>query len=134
MSTPLPDIHAALAARLASITPSLPTAWPNTLFNPDGDPYQEAFIIPARSGARDLKTGAIYSGIYQVNICYPADTGVDDAEARAKLVCDYFSPSSAPIDYGTGVLRIVRAPYWTDVEMRPGFYCLAVTIEFEAIF
>lgn len=128
-----PRIHAALAAHLVALTPALPTAWPNSKFTPPtASPYQEAGIIPARPATRNLDYGVIDQGLYQVNICYPSGTGTDAAEARAQALRDHFAAGTELPRDGLTV-RVTRAPWWTEVPMRPGFYVLAVTIDYEAL-
>lgn len=85
-------IRSALETALATITPSLSTAYENTSFTPVvGTPYQAVYLLP--SDPEDLEmTGSLFweRGIFQINHFYPLQEGTAPAFTRAGLVQDTF--------------------------------------------
>lgn len=84
-------IRAALETALNNMSPALATAWENTPFNPvSGVPYQQVFIDPAEPYHQEF--GQLYeqSGIFQINLRYPLQNGIAEAQTRGELVQGIF--------------------------------------------
>lgn len=59
-----------------ALSPVMPIAWQNKAFSPPVGRYARAFLIPAPTEARYLlPDDRTYSGIFQVTLCMPLDTG-----------------------------------------------------------
>lgn len=82
-------IRQALETRLASLSPSWPTAWENTKFTPPaGQPWQRATLMFADTRAMGIGAGAPehWQGHLHVQIWVPSGQGAQTAEARFELL------------------------------------------------
>lgn len=89
-------IRAAYEGRLntwaAARTPALSIAWQNKPFTPvTGTAYLRAFLLPATTNAPDL-AGSLrtYSGVFQINVVAPLNTGPGSAEGIAEELAALF--------------------------------------------
>lgn len=86
-------IRAALESHLATLSPTLSTAYENNPFKPTpGTAYQRCFLLPANSG--NPLVGHTFSretGVFQVDVLYPLDKGPNDAQTRAELIRTHFA-------------------------------------------
>ena len=85
-------IRAALEETLVGIDPTFPTAYENTTYTPvDGTPYQRAYLM---LGTPDNSTmgGNFYreTGIFQVNLYYPLQSGTATVSAKADAIRNAF--------------------------------------------
>lgn len=131
------NIRRALEARLAALTPALATAYQNDQFAPvAGVPYQECFVIPVTSRTRGLgQKTALHSGIFQVNLCYPAASGTKALEARADALIAHFRPDSTVLEFEGVVVRFLGAGQKAaPVPGRPGLYVVPVSFRYTSIF
>ena len=89
MSEPL--IRSALEVRLAAMSPALATAYENAPYVPvAGTPYQRINLMRATPANPEAGRFQQAQGIFQVTLEYPQNAGPNAAEARAKLVADWF--------------------------------------------
>lgn len=85
-------IRRAMETRLASIEPSIATAWENDDFEPvEGVPYQEAYMLYARPENPTMGDGFYRQrGYMQVTLRYPLNTGPYDAGLRGEMIREAF--------------------------------------------
>lgn len=131
------NIRRALEIHLGALSPDLPTAIENVDYKPvAGQPYQECFVLAARPrtiGIRQKR--ALHSGIFQVNLCYPAGSGTGDVEARADLLVQHFRPVDTVLEFeGTKVSFSGFGQKANPVGGRPGLYVLPVSFRYKSIF
>ncbi len=136
-----PRIRQALEKHLGTASPDLPTALQGADFDPeieapDGAPYQECFILPADNrtlGVRQRTT--LHTGIFQVNLCYPAGSGAGDAEARGKLLQEHFAPATTVLTQGGITVRILGKPkVGAEIGGKPGRFEIPVSITYRSTF
>ena|SRR3990167_5476424 len=109
MSEPL--IRAALEARLAAMSPALATAHENETYTPvNGTPYQRINLLRAQPENPEAGTFRQALGIFQVTLFYPQNAGPGAAEARAKLIADWF-PRALSLTASGVTVTISRAAY-----------------------
>lgn len=104
-------IMAALEARLAQVTPTLPTAHENVGFVPAPQtPYQRAALLPGEP-VNPAYGDEMYreQGIFQVTLCFPAAGGTSPAGAgpartQAELVRAAFPRGSSFTSGGVTVI------------------------------
>jgi len=86
-----PAIRAALEVRLAAMSPALATAYENVAYTPvAGTPYQRVNLLRAQPANPEAGRFQQAQGIFQVTLEYPSNVGPSVAEARAKLLADWF--------------------------------------------
>ncbi len=131
MSDPLRD---ALEEHLTALDAAFPTAWENKTFKPVIDtPYQRAFLLRAEPQTPTLKQRlTLLRGVFQVSLCYPAGTGTDEPEARAKLLKDHFPPLLVLTNGGVS-LKIEGEAKIGGAINEPGWYVVPVDIRFVSI-
>lgn len=91
----MPRIRTLIETRLstwaAARVPALPIAWQNKSFDPPASTYLRAFIIPAKTESDDLEGDhRKFTGLFQVSIVGPRDTGPGAAEAIAEEIAVLF--------------------------------------------
>jgi hypothetical protein len=75
-------------------TPAIPVAWPNVTFTPPAGRYVRAFVLPADTTSDTLdKLHRAYTGIFQVSLCMPLNTGSGSAESLAASLDTAFAAS-----------------------------------------
>lgn len=95
----MPRIRQLLETRLntwaAARNPALPIAWQNKTFDPPSSgSYLRAFILPAPTDSDDLKGDhRKYTGVFQVSVVAPRDTGPGAAESIAEEIAALFPMS-----------------------------------------
>lgn len=88
-------IESVLATKLAEITPSLATAYPNAPFVPvQGVPYQQVDFLFSRPSNDYIHRGFNQSGFMQVTLRYPELVGPKDCLSRAELIRAKFKSGS----------------------------------------
>lgn len=130
-------IRKLLQERLASISPSLPTAYDNAVMKESvGTSYQEVNLIPA--GVEDPVFGVPGGsslrrdiGLMQVTLCYPEGAGSGAAEARAEAVRSQF-PRGLVLTDGSIRLRIEKSPVIHQGRPDRGFYRTPVSVFYTA--
>lgn len=126
-------IRSLLELRLAAMAPALATAFENFPFTPvNGTPWQKVNLLVARPLDPTLGYGFQRdSGIFQVMVFYPENTGPAAAAARADLICAQFARG---LTLTSGTLRVLvdRSPYASTGRNEGGWYGLPVTIPYVA--
>lgn len=94
----MPRIRQLLETRLntwaAARSPALSIAWQNVPFTPPAGAYLRAFILPAETDSQTLDGGhREYTGLFQVSVCAPRDTGPGAAESIAEEIATLFPNS-----------------------------------------
>lgn len=106
-----PAIRVALEVRLAALTPALATAYENAAYTPvAGTPYQRVALMRAQPANPEAGTFQQMQGIFQVTLEYPQNVGPNAAEARAKLLADWFYRTLSLTASGV-IVTINRASY-----------------------
>lgn len=126
-------IRQALESHLASMEPPLPTIWQNRAEPPGFNAsaaHQKVFMLPAENRARGLQEKTtLQSGIFQVNLCYPAGIGTYDVDTRAGALLEHFK--GRVLEAGGIKVRIKGHPSIAGaVSLSP--YVVPVTIRYES--
>lgn len=129
-----PLIRQALESHLAALPDSLPTVWQNRRdeegFNANA-PHQKAFLLPANTVAKGLREKVeLHSGIFQVNLCYPAGIGTYDVETHAAALKEHFKGRKLVAD---GVQVAIRGIPSIAAPSSLTPYVVPVTIRYESI-
>ncbi len=108
---PLVNIRAALETALATISPTVSTAYENAAFVPViGVPYMAAFLMPANPQNPTLGDGFYREvGTFQVNLLYPMQLGSLAAVTQAQKIQTLFKRGAAFVNGGVTV-RIMTTP------------------------
>lgn len=111
MSSPKSSIRATLTSRLKAF-PSLPAvAWEGKTYDPIiGTPYLTPSLIPAapRAGGCGDDAPNQHTGIYQLMLTYPGNSGLDAVNSACDALVDWFKRGTE-LDAGIGVLTIQKA-------------------------
>lgn len=99
--------HALLDTQLKTVTGLPFLQAENIRFTIDGNPWCRSTLLPARSTVISLGVGATkqMTGLYQVDVIYPQDSGSAVAHAMADLVVAAF-PIGARLTDGTTTVII----------------------------
>lgn len=127
-----PEVRKALEVRLNALTPALATAWENARYEPQiGTPYQRVTLLP---GVPENPTRGPFVrelGLLQVSLFYPLDKGPAAAEARAKLIKDWF-PRALTLTNGGIITIISNTPYNMSGSIDEDWWMLPVRIPYYA--
>ena len=124
-------IMSALATALATVSPSLATAWENTPYTPVvGTAYQRVFLlmgepVPLEQSGRVNRE----QGVMQVSLCYPLSTGSGAALTRAELIRATFYRGRT-FTSGSTTLTIDRMPEISPALIENDRYVIPVRIRF----
>lgn len=127
-------IRKAFEVKLATMSPALSTAYENVDFTPvAGTPYQRANLLPATPENPTLgDSHYLEIGLFQVTLCYPANTGSNTANSRAEAVRAFF-PRGLSLTHSGVTLTVTRTPSVSPAfKDDDGRYCLAVSIQYHA--
>ena len=129
-----PLIRQALETHLAALEPELQTVWQNRDPDPGFDSnaaHQKAFLLPVATVAKGLRQKTeLHSGIFQVNLCYPAGIGTNDVESRGAALKEHFKGRKLEAEGVT--VSIVGIPsIAAPVNLSP--YVVPVTIRYASI-
>lgn len=105
------DITKAFHARLATVSPSISTAYEAVSFTPiEGVPYQRVQLVP-RTPENPTLGDTYYRevGEFQIFLCYPLNQGTFNILQQAQLTRDVFKRGVALV-YGSTTLTIMRTP------------------------
>lgn len=108
----------------------LPVAWENVDFTPPQGPYLRGFLLPATTVAAGLGTAAKnkHTGIYQIDVIFPAGQGWGGCAAMAEKVRNAFRRGEK---LGDGTILIVAAS--SGPAMREdGRYKIPVSVNYYA--
>jgi len=110
-------IRAALETALNAMTPALPIAWENVPYVPTtGAAYQRATLLFAQPDNATMGDDFYREqGFFQIDLCYPRDTGPLAANSRATLIRTAFARGSSFTKSGI-VTTVSNTP-----EIRPAF-------------
>lgn len=102
-------IETALDTWAAARSPALPIAWENVAFTEPATTYLRAFLLPADTAGFDLAgAGRTYTGVYQVSVVAPVDTGPGAAEGIADEIAALF-PLDSRLSV-TGLTLLITSP------------------------
>lgn len=108
------------------------SAWENIDFAPlTGIPYQAGQLIPSQPWNLEYGAAFLDTGIYQINLAYPAQVGANAAETRARLIQTTFKRGASFTANGT-TLIITRTPFIMPGYPSPGCWVLPVRIYYQA--
>jgi hypothetical protein len=132
-------IRAALETQLATVAPTIATAYENVPYLPvSGAPYQRVAILPAET--QNPTYGPAFrreSGIFQVLLCYPGLSSTDyqqgsgAASAQAELVRAAFPRGSSFVNGGVTV-QIDKHPSVAPAIIVGDRYCIPVRVRYYA--
>lgn len=128
------DISAALDGRLNTMSSLPPVAWQNFKYEPvNGTLYLRPTLLPAETTASTLGTIGTdeNSGIYQVDIFAPSDTGKGEAYTMADSVADHFKPVTE-IDYSGITVRCVSVSIGS-TSQADGWFQVPVFVRYLAL-
>ncbi|QIQ65286.1 hypothetical protein 19_00017 [Pseudomonas phage Epa19] len=117
-----------LAAGLAH-----PTAYENTKFDqPTDTPWCSVFILPNQPRVASLGIGGTdeHTGIMQVDVNYPTESGMQDILADVDAVADYFTAGRRLVYNAQEV--IVRSCGRSPGRKVDGWYRISLTIDWYA--
>lgn len=126
-----------LEERLATLAPSLPSAFENVTYQrSQGVAFQEITLIPAgvedpvfgTPGGAGLKREV---GLMQIKLHYPEAEGSGAATARAEAVRSHY-PRGLTLTQGNVRLMIVRSPTIGPGRPDGGFWALPVSVYYSA--
>lgn len=119
-------IRAALEKRLNALTPVWQTGWPNVAMKPTGNHQKATILWPyaAPSGA-GRKASTYFSGIFQITVFVPANSGVDIADARALALCGHFKRGLI-LNEGGVLVRFLEPSRGPGIE-EPDWYGIPVS-------
>lgn len=127
-------IRQALESHLAAMQPEMQTIWQNREPDPDFDvnaAHQKVFMLPAENRAQGLREKTtLQSGIFQVNLCYPAGIGTYEVETRAAALQEHFKGQVLEAE---GVKVRVRGTPSIAGPVSVSPYVVPVTIRYESI-
>lgn len=129
-------IRRALDERLATLTPSWPTAQENALYTPTlGTSYQRVALLPAQTENVEVAGGGVViareQGIYQVSLYCRADAGAGVAATRADALRAHFQRGTVLSAAGVSVL-IVRTPSVAPSMYDGDWYVVPVSVPYLA--
>lgn len=88
------------------------TAWERRPFQPTtGVPFQRVNTIFAEPNSYGLGPGALERGVFQVTLCFPANTGIAESTARAEEIRAAF-PKNLVLG---GVVKVARKAEITEL-------------------
>lgn len=100
----LAQVRAALETQLATVAPTIDTAYENRAFMPVADtPYQQVTLLPAAPNNAEIGPAWTEQGMFAVNLFYPKDQGAGAAIARAELIRAAFVMGSSFVSGGVTV-------------------------------
>ena len=71
------NIEVALQSKLATLSPAVSTAWPNTSFKPvENTAWIRPTYLASRSPSATLSRAQYHEGIYQIDIFVPLEKGI----------------------------------------------------------
>jgi hypothetical protein len=126
-----------LEERLASLAPSLPTAYENVKFDRSQNvPFQEVVLMPA--GVEDPTFGTPGGpglrreiGLVQIKLFYPEAAGSGAATARAEAVRSHY-PRGLTLTQANVRVMIVKSPAIGPGRPDGGFWALPVSVYYSA--
>ena len=94
--------------------------------------FQRVNLLPANTANPTFGNGvAMESGILQVSLCYPENTGPSAAMTRAELLRAWF-PRGQSMTIGSVTVTISKKPSIGPAQYEPGLYVVPVSIQFFA--
>ena len=125
-------IKAALETALNGMSPAISTAWENVPFTPaNGTAYQQVFIQLNNTENPEFANGYRESGIFQINLRYPINTGAAAALTRAELIRSTFKRGYSFTNNGVTV-TIDKTPSIGSGTIVDDRYFLPVRVNFYA--
>jgi hypothetical protein len=113
-------------------TPAIVVAWENVPFTPPATRYVRSNILPAPTVSQTLaKTHVRYSGIYQVTLVMPNNSGPGAADALIDSLRTAYTPATL-ITQGTLKLYIIEPASPAPPLQEGDRYIIPVSIQYEA--
>jgi hypothetical protein len=121
-----------LEVRLNTVGGVFPTAYENAPFKPVSDPWQQVFLLPARTENPTMGDGfKRETGVFQVTLHYPNNTGPAPATQRAELLRAGF-PRGLTLTEGNVRVMIDEAPYIGPGASNGTWFDLPVSVPYVA--
>lgn len=129
-------IRQALETKLATWAgtqnPVIPVAWENVPFSPPATRYVRSNLIPAPTLSQTLeKTHVRYSGIYQVTLVMPNNSGPSAADTLVDSLRGAFTPATLIQQSGIKIYIIEPASPAAALQ-EADRYLIPVSIQYEA--
>ena len=126
-------IRKALEKKLATLTPTIATAYENAPYTPvTGTPYQRINLMPNTPDNSTMGTAIYFErGLFQVMLCYPAGTGPNAAETRAQLIRAHFKRATSMTESSVTVL-VTDTPRVSTAMIDGDRYCIPITVHWQA--
>lgn len=126
------SIRAALETALATISPTLSTAYENAAFTPvTGTPYQRVWLMPAEPDNSEIGANYQEMGLMQIDLHYPKDSGPAAAAARVALIRSKFKRATS-FSSGGVIVTIQRTPEAIQSQEDADTYKLPVRVRWFA--
>jgi Bacteriophage related domain of unknown function len=128
------QIFNALANALDAYVVANPVAvaYPGLSFVPvPGQPYLRPWLLPAPTITTDWARSNDFSGIFQIDVFWPAGQGIKPAMAAAAQIVDYFAGGTPYA--GTDIaVQVNEAPYLSPAQQEPGWLQIPVNVRYRA--
>jgi len=128
----LVSIQKAFEKKLATITPSISTAYEGVSFTPVANvPYQRIQVVPSKPNNPTM--GDDYyreEGECQIFLCYPTNKGKGEVLTRAELTRSYFKRATTLIEDGYSII-IIETPHIAGVSTIGDRLVCPVLIRYE---
>ena len=126
-------IKGAIEIKIASITPTISTAYENVTFTPvSGEPYQVFNLLPAINEAMFINDVSYKSlGIFQITLHYPLNQGTADVMARADLYLNAFDIGTNLVN-GAATVKITDTPDIRVLGVVGDRYVVAISVNYKS--
>jgi hypothetical protein len=85
------NIEAALNTRLATLSPSMPIAWPNIHYTPvENTAFIRPTLLPISTDLNTFSGSEKHIGIYQIDIFVPLEKGISALDTLLDSIQDLF--------------------------------------------
>lgn len=108
----IPAIRKALETAAAAVAPPLPTAWQNTAIDPQAasGPVQEVAVLWGEPQNPEFGGRTHHTGVLQITLSYPGNTGPGAADARAAIIASAFPRATSLFTDGVTV-TVLKTPH-----------------------
>lgn len=89
------DIQIAFDKRLSLLTGGTPIAWENVAYKPiNNTPYLRPILLMSPSALMTVQDLQLNQGIYQIDLIYPTEYGINAALTKLDAIYDHFKAST----------------------------------------